>query len=622
MDENLDENIQNIVDGFNRDMTIDEIRHECSLNSNSIETGSSNGGAGTSSEVDDIDKEIKNITLINFKPELVGQILDTMRIQSLHTCNLHVFTSTINDYTRSTLIGAFVNAELMRKFNLTFNLELEKLEKLIKNFTDPESENRVIARLLSDSSIQFQSCNLHDDISIESIIKKIKCFTIILKNIICITHIWRQTMSMDDIMSMYVENYRSIFFSSIMPLHYNIEEIRQSALNAEARIPIIDISKNPVFHSTTRSETSHLRRIPSNNFIDSNTCGKGNSDSFNRPSSGDSVHLLTSRNGSSDHGSVYPIISELADSQTQITFNQLSSIIRENYGNNKDIETSTALDIIALYLKGQKMLYSESKNYAERYLNLLMIPAIILSVLIGLFTFIFKDNRSAIITIACISAVETTILAVVAYLKLDARTEAHKIAAYNFEKLETKCSFKSGRILFFDESEAINISELVTDIENKVIEIKELNQFLIPEHIRSIYPHTYSTNIFSEVKKLYIGEAVLKNKLRNTINKIIMERHHRRKTGHQLRDIHQLELLQDRQFNDVLEYKRRYLELDSQLRREIEENIKVRTSGFLHCYSIINILTCGLYRNAINSSVNKKIPSSKYDDYEDPLEAL
>ena len=41
----------------------------------------------------------------------------------------------------------------------------------------------------------------------------------------------------------------------------------------------------------------------------------------------------------------------------QITFNDLTSIINASYGNNPDMECSTALDIIALYLHGQKLLY-------------------------------------------------------------------------------------------------------------------------------------------------------------------------------------------------------------------------------------------------------------------------
>ena len=41
------------------------------------------------------------------------------------------------------------------------------------------------------------------------------------------------------------------------------------------------------------------------------------------------------------------------------------------------ITPAEALHVIALYMKGQKVLYMEAKSHCERRLNMLMLPAII-----------------------------------------------------------------------------------------------------------------------------------------------------------------------------------------------------------------------------------------------------
>ena len=96
------------------------------------------------------------------------------------------------------------------------------------------------------------------------------------------------------------------------------------------------------------------------------------------------------------------------------------------------------------------------------------------------------------------------------YLKLDARAEAHRVASYQFDKLQTLCEFHSGKVLFFRDQTAV---EIVVDIEKKVKEIKDNNQFIIPESVRDKFPLLYTTNVFTEVKKIENEENLLKHKM-------------------------------------------------------------------------------------------------------------
>jgi hypothetical protein len=61
---------------------------------------------------------------------------------------------------------------------------------------------------------------------------------------------------------------------------------------------------------------------------------------------------------------------------------------------------------------------------------------------------------------------------------------------------------------------------LTQKIENDVKDIKETNQFVLPEVIRYNFPILTNINIFSEIKKILNKEMILMNKLAYVLNEI------------------------------------------------------------------------------------------------------
>jgi hypothetical protein len=202
-------------------------------------------------------------------------------------------------------------------------------------------------------------------------------------------------------------------------------------------------------------------------------------------------------------------------------------IIDEEY-NDKDYIISTSLDILSLYIKGQRVLYTEAKVYCEQQLNMLMLPAIFVSAVCTVLSVGLKDLTAGVYIVSGLTAVNSFILSIISYLKLDAKAEAHKTSAYMYDKLGAVCEFNSGKVLFFKpepnddgtDTAREKVIKLVEDVETKITEIKDTNKFILPEVVRYRYKELMTQNLFSNVKKLQIDDLVLKTELKALLNRV------------------------------------------------------------------------------------------------------
>jgi hypothetical protein len=266
-----------------------------------------------------------------------------------------------------------------------------------------------------------------------------------------------------------------------------------------------------------------------------------------------------------------PKANKIKDDSPEYSYSDVAAAIREAYITEEE-NASSICDILATYCRGQKILFTEAKTHCEQRLNLFMLPSIFVSVASTIVNLALKDTQSGELISACLSGFVAFILALINHMKLDGRAEAHRTSAYKFDKLESLIEFKSGKMLF-DGTAHAGLGKFIEDVESNVREIRETNQYVLPESIRRAFPKLTNGNVFARVKQIGNREAKLYEDLKILLNRI---KKHKEMlvTTEDPTLTHQLELLESERtqlIKKILDMQTEFSAIDL----EFEEELKI-----------------------------------------------
>lgn len=248
----------------------------------------------------------------------------------------------------------------------------------------------------------------------------------------------------------------------------------------------------------------------------------------------------------------------------------------------KSQNNSTICDIIAVYLKGQKILYTEAKTVCEQRLNYLMLPAIFITAICTILSLVLKDFSHGPTIVSSLTGFNTFILALINYLKLDAKAEAHRTSAYKFDKIQSEMEFSSGKMLF-DAKASEKFGEILERTENNVKEIKETNQFILPESVRFAFPVLYNMNLFANVKKILNLETIYVNRLKDIMNEQYELNQKPQRTKSDNDKLKELKESQKRTIEHILSLQDQYVEIDAKFEKEMKSYREHITRRFAIC---------------------------------------
>jgi hypothetical protein len=274
--------------------------------------------------------------------------------------------------------------------------------------------------------------------------------------------------------------------------------------------------QNNIIHSNspiTISEDNSEMDNENDNEYNSDNNSDYNSDYY---SSSDDYYLRTIRNDRiKNQVSLYKY-----SSFKKKAYNDIEKSLSKYYDN--DNKYSSKIDILITFLKGQKNIFLQSKYVTQMKLNILMFPILIISSFIALSAPFLQNNSWSGGFISGLNIIISSFISIMNYMKYETKVEMFSQLATNYDKMEISLEMSNSKLLFMDNENEKNelVLSKLNEVENKINELKEIYNILIPDEVRHMFPIICNLNILSLIKKMEKYKKNLIHKFKDVKNEI------------------------------------------------------------------------------------------------------
>lgn len=274
---------------------------------------------------------------------------------------------------------------------------------------------------------------------------------------------------------------------------------------------------------------------------------------------------------------------DISEYDTKMSFHKLTyqDVKRSlhKYYESED-KYSDELDLLIIYLNGQKNMYNEAKTLTQYKLNTLMFPCIIGSTAISFFApFIRQYNWSGIF-IATVNAVITVCLSIIHFLKLESSIDSYTQLIEHYDKLETSLQMTTSKLFFLEDKREKNeiLLKKIEEYDSKMNEIKSTIHIDVPTELKNLFPIIYHLHIFSFIKRIetYKRNLIMKFKdIKNEINYIVWKYNQSSMNARVKNRLEFISGVKVKLKEELLYYKNAYGIMEELFVREIKQNDSV-----------------------------------------------